>query len=513
MKKIFNIILFVASSIVSFSQTISPLQTNEYCPLTNITFTVTLSQFVEGTTPSVTALSGQASVVQNSISSITSLGTFTFIGSFGDNCATQTFKINYKKSTTANQDFEFPFNKIKSLRNNNSLYPLPQIISAPLCQAFTSNVSFANINYYNLNLGTYFGSPITTYEYLLPSGWQLGNVTSTGNWLNGSNNVNITSDLTSGDNTFIRVRAVNPCGSILDKSNEKTIAITRPVNLSISGDATFCTQFSNPYSIIGLPPLSTVSWNTNNPNTASVPSPSNGNSVVVTKVNNGVIALIATVTLCDGSTRTVTKDVSVGAYAYGNYSYTSNYSAGNNSPLGDYNSHFLPKNQYMSFMLNLGSVDLTNITWTGIGSFSNPPVSNIFGGCSFSMVAPNTGYASNNAVVTINATSPCGPVTRSFNFKVTAQGWSFRINASPNPAKDIFTLQVVDENQSITKTKRAEPINVRIYNLVNPKLNKSWKFTDSKQSQQLLTSGLPAGNYVIEVIKGNERQTSKIVIL
>lgn len=63
-----------------------------------------------------------------------------------------------------------------------------------------------------------YGS-ITTYEYLLPAGWQLNGFTSTGsNWIAGDNNETVTTNLLGGNAAQILVRPTNSCAITLAKN-------------------------------------------------------------------------------------------------------------------------------------------------------------------------------------------------------------------------------------------------------------------------------------------------------
>ncbi|MEJ7679962.1 MAG: hypothetical protein WKG06_19305 [Segetibacter sp.] len=78
-------------------------------------------------------------------------------------------------------------------------------------------------------------------------------------------------------------------------------ALAAPVtpNLSVSGADLICSG-SSTYTLNGAPAGSVISWSTSNANIGSVPTPSNGTSVNVTKVTEGSIALTATVRTCNG---------------------------------------------------------------------------------------------------------------------------------------------------------------------------------------------------------------------
>ncbi|MBK6937896.1 MAG: hypothetical protein IPH18_14185 [Chitinophagaceae bacterium] len=58
---------------------------------------------------------------------------------------------------------------------------------------------------------------IADYEYQLPAGWKIGSNPSTGsNWIQGTNSVTITSDLSTGNGARIFIRPKNTCGTNLN---------------------------------------------------------------------------------------------------------------------------------------------------------------------------------------------------------------------------------------------------------------------------------------------------------
>lgn len=139
------------------------------------------------------------------------------------------------------------------------IQPFPTSIVAERCQEQTFNIDFSNVQY-----KTEFESPalcfgtISTYEYLLPSGWKLGTTTSDGStWLPGNNSVTVTSDLSTGGS--VQIRAANTgCGSGLVAGQPKVIPISRPApNLYIGGSGYICSG-NETYSIPNLPSGATV---------------------------------------------------------------------------------------------------------------------------------------------------------------------------------------------------------------------------------------------------------------
>ncbi|MFZ6025667.1 MAG: hypothetical protein ACOYVG_14550 [Bacteroidota bacterium] len=98
MKKIISLLLLFFIVNTLYSQSILPLPNSEQCPYTLTTFTVTLPRIKDNTTPVVTGLSG--AIVNTGINSSSLIHTSTttyasFIGMFGDENRTQTFRITY----------------------------------------------------------------------------------------------------------------------------------------------------------------------------------------------------------------------------------------------------------------------------------------------------------------------------------------------------------------------------------------------------------------------------------
>ncbi len=318
-----KLILIIVSFIVTLSalaQSISPIETTEFCPNVNVTFTVTLPRISDNTTPTIISWTGNPIVVTgvSNLTNTTTQTTFTFVGKFQDYNQNQVFKVDYSTTSNNNSTYSFQFKRIKSLFYSTSCSPIQPnqtTITATRCQSQNFNISFTNIQW-----GTAFESPsicfgsITTYEYQLPVGWSIGSNVSTGsNWIAGGNNVTITSDLTHGIGGSIQVRAVNGCGTGLQPGQPTSISVLRPApTLTITGGADVLCSGTSTYTVNGVPTGATVSWGISNTNIASIPIPSTGTSVTLTKTGNGVVVLTANVTDCI-QTYPVTKSITLGA--------------------------------------------------------------------------------------------------------------------------------------------------------------------------------------------------------
>ncbi len=235
MKKINLIILLLCIKTFSFAQrNISPNSDTEFCPLQNITFTVTLPTGATGA--SITGTGG-ASVITNPNNNTAN---FTFTGRFSDFNQPQTFTVSYSGGNIPSP-YIVTFKKVKSLNSGACDNIFAPAINAPICQISTIPFTFTPLKWKTdfTNPLECFGS-IGTYEYLIPIGWQLNGTPSTGNWIAGTNSVTFTSNATSGG--VLQIRPINSgCGANLNKGAISVVNINRqaptfsisPSNVSI----------------------------------------------------------------------------------------------------------------------------------------------------------------------------------------------------------------------------------------------------------------------------------------
>ena len=334
MNKIFLLIVTTIMSSTTFAQSIFPNPNTEFCPLVNITFTVTLPRISNNTTPNVISWTNGPIVVSgvNNIVNTSTQTTFSFVGRFRDVNINQVFRVQYATSSNPSATYDPQFKKIKSLFYSTTSTAFPpcnvirpnqiQPVVFPRCQAATATISFPNIQWFTNfeNPEICFGT-VTDYEYQLPSGWSIaGNPPSNGsNWIAGGNSVVVTSDLSTGDGADIRIRASNKtCGTGLAANGPvSTVRISRPApTLSITAtgnQTTLCSIGSNAtLSINGMPNGATVQWTLSNTD-ASIPGCSTCPTVSVTRSTsvNTTVRVTATVTHCT-FTYTKTMDIVLG---------------------------------------------------------------------------------------------------------------------------------------------------------------------------------------------------------
>lgn len=233
MKKILLALTILPFSFLLKAQSISLGTDNEYCPNTEYEFTITLPKAYS----SISAT--QFLITQQPYAFNASKTSFKFKGKFNDVNIKQVISVSFNNG---NDTYPFEYKRVKSLfypRQSSSscpgIQPTQTTITAPLCKINTIPISFAAVKWYTEfeNPKLCFGT-ITTYEYQLPAGWKLNNITSTGsNWIAGINNVTVTSDLSTGGVIF--VRPANNCGSNLANGEIPVpIYINRPNSFSVS---------------------------------------------------------------------------------------------------------------------------------------------------------------------------------------------------------------------------------------------------------------------------------------
>jgi hypothetical protein len=511
------------------AQTISPSLSNEYCPNTEITFTVT----IPGTYQSIIGIGG-CFVTQSpfNFSSSGSNVIFNFKGKFADANQAQTFSIAFTP-VSGSSPFTATFKKIKSLFFSatsttnppcNVIKPTtPTTITAARCQIVNNTISFPNIQWFTNfeNPEICFGT-VTDYEYLLPAGWSIGSSVSNGStWIAGGNSVTVTSDLATGDNVDIRIRASNKsCGTGLSANGpQTTIRISRPAPIMFitpsASLAFICAGSSKTFTLNGLPAGAVVtSWVSSNTSLATVPSPSTGSTVLVTPAGGGAgqFTLSANVTHCSFVYPPVTLTVTTGdPYTTIIGTYTTNGS--NIKTITSYNQSAIGTVAAQYNWLTVNNSSINNITASLSGSSTATGFSSYYHGFSFNLAA--------NKFATVNlvGTGNCGQVNNSVTF--VQSGSFFAITASPNPASN--TINVAITKVAGTSAAQLQPealtssstgiTKMYLYNFNTNVLVKQWAYQEMEISNYSLNiAGIKSGYYLLKMERDNKTTTTKILV-
>jgi hypothetical protein len=500
------------------SQSISPVQTDEYCPNVEYTFTVTIPKNYQ-------SMMGVGGCYVTQLPTQPVGSTFIFKGKFADANIKQSFRIIY----TDNTSYDFEFRKIKSLFYNNQgsqtcprLNPSTTLIQPARCQVVNIPISVTPVSWYTYgeNPDYCFGM-ITTYEYLLPNGWSIGtNVSDGTRWIQSGSSVTVTSDASHGDGGTIQIRPYNNCGAGLANGYVPVsinISRLRPPLSIISGNGQdyICSGTVN-YSISGsLPPGATVTWSLNNSSYVSIPNPGTGTTVPVSFVSQGTATLTATVTDCIETYPAITKNIIAGPYIDGFYTVIANsYSCpGCQFNLTGGASMLLAPNDVATFICNVTSQSLSNINWTWSGyTPTNPIIGNGGLGLTFSLPVASTAWTTRTTYWNITAQHPCGNVNITIPFSVITRGWGFSIVASPNPATNNLAVTFSNESDSISSLSQSENVVMNLYNFNSTQIVKQWKFKNDQRQYNLNVSGLKAGQYILVVYRGKYQSSTQIRI-
>ena len=515
MKRLLNVVLFCTIFNFTYSQSISPVQTGEFCPNVEYTFTVSIPK-------SFQSIIGNAGCSVTSQPSAPVGSTFTFKGKFGDANQKQWFRVTYTDQTFS----DFIFLKVKSLffstAATTSIPPCNVIrpnqiqpVVFPRCQVANATISFPNIQWFTNfeNPELCFGT-VTDYEYQLPAGWSIGVNTSTGsNWISGGNSVTVTSDLSTGDGADIRIRASNKtCGTGLAANGPQSfVRISRPEpSLSVASNKAILCDINElaSFTINGLPSGATVVW--------SLPN-ANGNAVIdgcttcptinVKKLANypGYIDVVATVSDCSTTYPAVTKQI-----ALGNAITVERTQNGCNGSYQIWNMSANPA--------SLGS----NWNWT-VGYVGNNSQITIYTPSSPGTIISVKG----GGTVNLNFIDGCG-IPQQYGITVYSSCYSapFTVSVSPNPSKSFINISLASANNSRKVTSGTitnktvlrviESKNRTVMSLLDistSRLVKQWVYNEStNENYNLNINGLRKGIYMLQVNRNNQATVTKVII-
>ncbi len=449
--------------------------------------------------------------------------TFIFKGKFADANKKQWFTVNF----TDGSHHDFEFKKIKSLFFSDPALTFPpcnlvvpnqaQPLVFPRCQATSATISFPNIQWH-----TTFESPdicfgtVTDYEYQLPAGWSIGANVSTGsNWIPGGNDVVVTSDLSTGNGVNILIKASNiSCGAGLYANGPyATVLISRPSpTFSISGAQAICTG-SSTYYLNGLPPGATVSWSLSSTAYASIPNPSSGTSVNVTRIGNlnTDVILYATVTDCSQTYPPVSKVIALGKPRL--YTGSTPYKVWYGNSSTDYNNVC----NYYTTVVDMTARGATSVVWTRVAA-----------------TPTNTNWSQNGtylsfyfwavgqtAVFKISASNACGLVDQKLGFKSISCGGGGgcrQYTVSPNPAKGFLNIIVpnipppCDYKMSATNSKMQSPVITQVNIFDNAGNLKYSQKANKAKAININLQGFKNGIYYVEIKDSKYSERQKIVI-
>lgn len=392
MKKILYIFALIASFCAN-AQTIVPTVGTELCPNQEYTFTVSS---LPGNFNNINSI-GQVTITQFPSGSGTSI---TFKAKFGDVSGEQGFKI-----THSNGFNEFKFTKVKSLFGGYSEnFSNITSLSVPICQTTPISLNISGNKYWDTSTNPYssFGS-ITTYRYLLPSGWYLNSTLSNGsNWITATGAITITPTANTGNGATIQYVAKNDCSGAFFEGTPRYISISRP-------NPTFTLSPSSLTFVCGTPQTKTFTVSTTSSNSCSTSynwnlGTNNGWLYNGSPAPASFSTTTSSITLTSASGNVLPSSVNVtpvlNSISYSQMSCTTSFSSFTSTASVNGNTVICPGGNSVYTISGLGTGN--TVTW----SSSNTAVATVSGGTQSQVTVNGVSQGLVNLIATI--TNPCG---------------------------------------------------------------------------------------------------------
>ena len=513
MKKILTYLFLLPLVLFTKAQNILPLTNGVYCPGVSTTFVVTMplgsysSVHAAGTT--ATGIPNSDAVQITSDPTVQSNGiqtTFTFTGFFRDVIKPQGLIVSYRNSSGVDLSNTFVYTTFTSF-NQSEARERPQTnvtsIQATNCQTQSFNISFPNVQYYNAPSPAAGYGSVTSYQYLLPAGWQLGSTTSDGvNWLTGSSNVTVTSDPTHGGT--IQVRGA-PCSASISPGPATSISVSRPVltaGYSISGISPLCLGANSTYTVNGVQPGATVSWSVTPAGFVAIGQP-NSAQTTITGISSSDVTLTALISDACGGSFSLNYPIHVGTLSAPTLMNIDGTSFSANTTVdvqrtSVVNLSINPVPGATSYVWSIGNNALlaggqgtnqVNVIITGSPGTST----------SFSVQPVNDCGSGGGLVVLANITGDGG-----------CDFCAFQV--SPNPAKGDLFVTVGYSSDEAKKQRTVQIMHASLYDFYTNQLVRSWDLKTGQKQYRLNVAGLKRGQYVLRIVSGNEKISKQVLV-
>jgi hypothetical protein len=270
-----------------------------------------------------------------------------------------------------------------------------------------------------------------------------------------------------------------------------------PTNNTISGDAFICT--SRPYTITNLPTGASVTWSSSPFGAVSI-IPTIGTITTVTKQNDGLFTLNASITNACGATPVIIhKFLRAGPPAI---TILGPYDPVDNTIMG---VACAGKQYYFK----AGDPETgQSYAWTlfpppGSGGFPT-----IYSGSTVYITPNDIGYNT----LHVAKTNSCGSTSTDMIVDVQQCFSGFNVIASPNPTKDQLTVTIANETDEVKTLSKDENVKMELYDFNTGTNKKQWEFKTHQKQYTLKLSGIKKGIYILKVTKEKQQQSVKLVI-
>ena len=302
----------------------------------------------------------------------------------------------------------------------------------------------------------------------------------------------------------------NNSGSVVTNTTGIFSLSNSNVALTVSGSDNICGSSSD-YTVSGVPAGSTITWSVSDPSIATIPNPSNGTSVTVTRIGNGTVILTATssnscVNGSGGKVIVAGPPNIVGGYYSSGGSWVP-LTVWGGDPFDIENTVCFNGNP-TSTNTNMEIWNATSIVWSKV--FPTSP-----NGVTWSQSNGNAGIvfkALNQSIgLKVTATNGCGSSEKVYAFKTASCGLRQMFTVSPNPASSVAIVSVVDNlGKNMEKQEGSNFSEIRIYDAMGV-MRKIQKF-NKVRSGSINLSGLGQGVYFIEISDGTHKERHQLLI-
>jgi hypothetical protein len=438
---------------------------------------------------------------------------------------TSTVPSNYSYSVIPPQTQSFSSLTIKAVTSQNPGYSAIiyvkniTIVATPATPTFTLtpspnlDVPLGSTNAQTFTVNNVYNSPGTlSYQ------WNLGSATN--GWIYQGNPAPQTITVSSGNTLSLTPTNCGTLGNIsvtpvlngISYPN-LTCTINRPIppasSFNISGPDEFCNTAS--YSIGGSSTCgASVTWSlgtlNNHPNTASL-SCTNCPTTTLTRINDGTVWLIATITYPNSTTYTIEKFIGAGAPTFRGWY---------NSPTNPVQ----PMNPSSRFEFNWNDACITTMITTSTDITSNSTVvwsdAGNSGGVTWYQNGNNLNFYFSDlnqyAYFRVNITNSCGTKSLLYRFRSVSDncsGGMLRVMLAPNPTSNTVSVSLTDKKDEKNKKEITE---IRILDK-SGNIKQKWSYakTGISNAKQIQLDNLPADIYTIVVFDGKNWTAEKII--
>lgn len=312
----------------------------------------------------------------------------------------------------------------------------------------------------------------------------------------------MTSDLSSGDGSSIRIRPINTqCASGLVAGQEASILISRPApTLTITGQQTTICSGSTDFTINGMPSGSSVIWSLDNTTDASIIGANNQNTVTVQRTGtaNAIVMLTATVTHCTFSYKII-QNIVLGAIPVTEIGINLPFADPNNLECNTiYKAERVVPQQYRPTAYQW----TINPEWTIITNPSNASIN----------FAPNSN-ASADGYLGLSVRNACDWSAEQVLFMHVSCSNVYSMAVSPNPATDDIVATIQPKNKGVEQQdKNVANIEFLLYDVFTSQVVKKWSVQNGQKQYRLKASGIKTGQYVLQATIGQSKTSLKIII-